>query len=49
MTDHYAVMGNPVAHSKSPPIHRLFARQTGQDIDYSAILVETDGLPIAVW
>lgn len=40
MTDRYAVIGNPVAHSKSPTIHAAFARQTSQDIDYKHLFCE---------
>jgi shikimate dehydrogenase len=46
--DQYGVIGNPVQHSKSPLIYRLFAEQTGQSLQYSAILVELEGLAVAL-
>lgn len=41
-------MGNPVAHSRSPQIHKLFAEQTTQLLDYRAILVQRDRFADAV-
>ncbi|MDY0048220.1 MAG: shikimate dehydrogenase [Thauera propionica] len=46
--DRYAVIGHPIAHSKSPQIHAAFARQTAQDISYEAILAPLDGFVATV-
>ncbi len=47
MTDKYAVFGNPIKHSKSPVIHREFARQCDQDMQYRAVRVELDAFETA--
>lgn len=46
--DAYVVIGNPVAHSKSPFIHARFAAQTGQQIDYQRLLAPLDGFAAAL-
>ena len=39
----FAVFGNPIKHSLSPEIHRLFAEQCGLSIDYQKIESAIDG------
>jgi shikimate dehydrogenase len=46
--DRYGVMGYPVSHSRSPVIHRLFALQTGQDIQYELLQVAPSKLETAI-
>ena len=46
--DRYAVIGNPVAHSKSPLIHQAFARATGQQMSYERLLAPLDGFVATV-
>lgn len=46
--DRYGVMGYPVSHSRSPVIHRLFAMQTGQNMQYELLQVSPEKLETAV-
>jgi shikimate dehydrogenase len=47
-SDRYAVIGHPIAHSKSPTIHQLFAEQTGQSITYEAMDVPPEEFDDAI-
>ncbi len=48
MPDQYAVIGNPVAHSKSPQIHAEFARQTGLRLTYERLLAPAESFVATV-
>lgn len=47
LPDRYAVLGHPVAHSRSPFIHAAFARQTGEAIAYGRLECPPDGFEAA--
>ncbi len=40
-----AVFGSPISHSRSPEIHRSFARQCGLEVDYQAIEAKPENFP----
>ncbi len=52
MTNHliprYAVVGNPIAHSRSPRIHRAFAEQCGIALEYDCLLAPLDAFAQSV-
>ena len=46
--DQYAVVGNPIEHSKSPFIHHYFAKQTGELLEYTKLLAPIDSFTPSV-
>ena len=48
VVDRYGIIGYPISHSRSPVIHRLFALQTNQNLQYELIEVAPGKLDTAV-
>jgi shikimate dehydrogenase len=48
VSDRYCVIGNPIAHSKSPVIHAAFAQATGEVLAYEKCLAPLDGFAATV-
>lgn len=48
MEKHFAVIGNPIAHSLSPAMHRGGYQERGLEVDYLRLQVESNDLPQAV-
>ncbi|MFB9886136.1 shikimate dehydrogenase [Balneatrix alpica] len=48
LLERYAVVGNPIGHSKSPRIHSQFAQQTGQLLSYETLLAPLDSFAEAM-
>jgi len=46
---HFAVIGNPIAHSRSPEIHQAFGQQTGIALSYQKLLAPLDGFAEVVF
>ncbi len=44
----FAVFGNPIQHSKSPSIHKMFAEQTGILLEYEKILAPVDNFELSL-
>jgi shikimate dehydrogenase len=48
MSKQFAVIGNPIEHSRSPELHHAFAKKTGIDLNYSRRLAPLDGFESSV-
>ena len=48
MSKQFAVIGNPIEHSRSPELHHAFAEKTGIDLNYAKRLAPLDGFEASV-